>query len=103
MRPAPTQRQNYTHICNFTKEVFPIKEELSCFTENTIYSLTCSKGSGTFTKKPGENAKEFPLDGALHPDGEDRAIYQKEQGSNLMKCSNEAVYIGKTSQHFLTT
>ena len=61
---CPYTKNTTTHTCNLTKEVFPIKEELSCFSENTIYSLTCLKGSGTFTKKHGKKAKEFPLDGA---------------------------------------
>ena len=80
--------------------MFPIKEELSCFTENTIDSLTCLKGFGTFTNRPSKKAKECPLDGALEPDGEYKSVYQKDGDSKLMKCSNKAVHIGKTSQHF---
>ena len=97
---CPYTKNTTTHTCNFTKESFPIKEELSCFTENTIYSLTCLKGSGTFSKKPGKKAKDCPLDRTLRPDGEDKAICQKDGSSKLMKCSNEAVYIGKTCQRF---
>ena len=98
MKPAPIQKNKHTF--SFTKEVFPIKEVLSCFKDNTIDSLTCVKGSGIFTKKPSKKAKECPLDGALEPDGEDKSVYQKDGNSNLMKCSNEAVHIGKTSQDF---
>ena len=97
---CPYTKNTTTHTCNFTRESFPIKEELSCFTENTIYSLTCLKGSGTFTKKPGKKAKECPPDGTLQLHGEDKAVNQKDGSSKLMKCSKEAVYIGKTCQHF---
>ena len=32
--------------------------------------------------------------------GEDKAVSQKDGSSKLMKCSKEAVYIGKTCQRF---
>ena len=60
---CPYTKNTTTHKSNLTKKSYPIKEELSCYTENTIYSLTCIKGFGTFRKKPGRKARFYPQDG----------------------------------------
>ena len=92
MKPVPTQKNSTTHTCNFTKKTFLIKEELSCPTENTIYSLPCTKGSGTFIKKPGKTTKDL--------NGKDSESYLLAGTSQLLSCTNEAIYIGKTIQEF---
>ena len=56
---CPYKKNTSTHTSNFTKKSYSIKEELSCYTENTIYSLTCIKGSGTFRKKPRRKATVY--------------------------------------------
>ena len=89
-----------THTSKFTNTTFPIKEELSCFTENTIYSLTCIKGSGNFHKKPGKLAKVIPLAGSSELDGEHINSCQKAGGPKLFSCQREGQYIGKTTQQF---
>ena len=91
---CPYTRNSTTHISNYTKQSYPIRDELSCFTENTIYSITCIKGSGTFCKKSGKSSKTCPLDGSSEP--QDTTL----RSSKLMSCSKEAQYIGKTSQQF---
>ena len=91
---CPYTRNSTTHTSNYTKQSYPIRDELSCFTENTIYSITCIKGSGTFCKKSGKSSKTCPLDGSSEP--QDTTL----RSSKLMSCSKEAQYIGKTSQQF---
>ena len=102
MKPVLLQKNSTTHTSNFTKQTYPITEELSCHTENTIYSLTCTKGSGTFHKKPGKKAKACPKDGTSELSGEDSPPYLKDGSQKLLSCPREAQYIGKTSQQFRT-
>ena len=96
---CPYTKNTTTHTNNFNKS-YPITEELSCFTENTIYSLTCTKGSGSFQKKPRKNTKILPLDGSSERAGQDSTSCASAGKSKLFSCHNEAQYIRKTSQQF---
>ena len=90
---CPYTKNTTTHTCNYTNKSYNIKEELSCYTENTIYSLTCTKGSGTFSKKAGKKTKICPQTGSSE--------VKKDGGQQkILSCSHEAVYIGKTTQQF---
>ena len=100
MKLAPIQKKTTRHTSKFTKKSYPIKEELSCYTENTIYSLTGIKGSGTFRKKPGRKARVYPQDGHPGQDGDHTETCQGDGGSKVFSCPKEAQYIGKTSQPF---
>ena len=97
---CPFTKNTTTHTCKFTNKTFPIKEELSCHTENTIYSLTCTKGSGTFIKKAGKQSKVFPQAGASDLSGKHTGSFPRAGGPKSMSCTTEAVYIGKTTQQF---
>ena len=90
---CPYTKNIKSHTCNYTNKSYNIKEELSCYTENTIYSLTCTKGSGTFSKKAGKKTKICPQTGSSE--------VKKDGGQQkILSCSHEAVYIGKTTQQF---
>jgi hypothetical protein len=89
-----------THTSKVTNTTYPIKEELSCYTENTIYSLTCTKGSGSFHKKPGKLTNLSPQDGSSQVDGKNSNSCQRDGGPKLLSCQREGLYIGKTTQQF---
>ena len=95
---CPYTRNSTTHTCNFIKQSYPIKDEVSCFTENTIYSIKCIKGSGTFYMKSCKNTKTCPLDGSS--EHQDTASFPSTGSSKLLSCLKEAQYIGRTSQQF---
>ena len=97
---CPYTKNTTTHKSNFTNKSYSIKEELSCYTENTIYSLTCIKGSGTFNKKPGRKAKVIPVDGVSEEGGDQTETCPLAGGSKVYSCPKEGQYIGKTSQPF---
>ena len=97
---CPYTKNTNTHTSNFTNQSYPITQELSCHTENTIYSLTCTKGSGSFQKKPFKNTKLFPVAGSSERAGTDTTSCQSTGKAKLLNCHNEAQYIGKTSQQF---
>ena len=60
---CPFTQNSTTHTSNFTNKTFPINDELSCFTPNTIYSVTCTKDSGIFYKKSGKSINTCPPTG----------------------------------------
>ena len=70
-----------------SNKTFPIQEELSCYTDTTIYSLTCTKGSGTFIKTPGKQTKVFPQTGASNLDGKHTGSFPRDGGPKIMSCT----------------
>ena len=89
-----------THTSKFTKTTYHIREEWSCCTENTMYSLTCTKGSGNFHKKPGKLTSLIPQDGSSKVDGKQINSCQMDGGPQLLSCQRERLFTGKTTHQF---
>ena len=127
---CPYTKNTSSHTSNFSKKSYPIKDDLSCFTKNTIYSITCTKGSGTFNKKNGNKTISSPSTGSQTSNvsstsngqnvsicpstgsqtsnssstsnGQNFSICPLAGSSTLkkMSCPIEGQYIGMTSQQF---
>ena len=97
---SPYTKNVTTHTCNFTRKSYSIKEELSCFTLNTMYSITCTKGSGTFHKEAGKNLTSSQSTENLASDGHSTSTCPRAGEVKKMSCPTEGQYIGKSTQQF---
>ena len=93
---GPMLWKSSTYTCNFTKKTFPILEELSCYIKkkNPIYSLPCTKGSETFSKKPGKKTKTVCQTDTLDLNVKDSESCLRTGASKLFSSTNEAVHKG---------